>query len=119
MTWPVAMAQVNATKIQKRMRRPRTAAQQAADVVEHVLSGWGRRFPGDSRAPVFMVAARHGRCLLGVVCSCCSRCSFIERTGVAAAALWLADNEADGQQLQQAENDLIVLMLAIATGISS
>lgn len=38
MTWPVAIAQVNATKVQKRMRRPRTAAQQAADVVEHVLS---------------------------------------------------------------------------------
>ena len=44
MTWPVAMAQVNATKIQKRMRRPRTAAQQAADVVEHVLSIGGEDF---------------------------------------------------------------------------
>ena len=32
------MLQANATKVQKRMRRARTAAQQAADVVEHIIS---------------------------------------------------------------------------------
>ena len=30
--------QANATKVQKRIRKPRTAAQHAADVIEHVLS---------------------------------------------------------------------------------
>lgn len=36
--------QVNATKVQKRMRRPRTAAQKAADVVEHVISVEGEDY---------------------------------------------------------------------------
>lgn len=38
------MVQVNATKVQKRMRKPRTAAQQAADVVEHVISVGGEDY---------------------------------------------------------------------------
>lgn len=36
--------QVNATKVQRRMRKPRTAAQQAADVVEHVINVGGEDY---------------------------------------------------------------------------
>lgn len=36
--------QMNATKVQKRMRKPRTAAQQAADVAEHVINVGGEDY---------------------------------------------------------------------------
>lgn len=36
--------QVNATKVQKRMRKPQTAAQQAADLVEHVINVGGEDY---------------------------------------------------------------------------